>query len=79
MMKNCGRYVQVTPSYRLPASLQTERMFSNDYDDNRGEIRGREGAVDETVLNVVPQPFSHYAAVNSHSLHDKALLGNFLP
>lgn len=35
--------------------------------------------MDETVLSVAPQPFSHYAAVNSHSLHDKALLGNFLP
>lgn len=35
--------------------------------------------MDETVLNLAPQPFSHYAAVNSCSLHDKALLGNFLP
>lgn len=35
--------------------------------------------MDETVLNVAPQPLSHYAAVDSYSLHDKALLGNFLP
>lgn len=43
-------------------------------------MRGREGrCLDETVLNVAPRPVSHYAAVNSCSLHDKAPLGNFLP
>lgn len=35
--------------------------------------------MDETVLNVALQPLSHYAAVDSYSLHDKAPLGNFLP
>ena len=44
----------------------------------RGSCCEREW-VNETVSNVAPQPFSHYPARKSHGLHDKALLGNFLP